>query len=47
MPSPPSGPFNLSIRVYQPEQVMLDGRTKDGLVVEFGTYKIPPIRQVP
>jgi len=46
LPSPPSGPFNVTIRVYQPDHAMLDGKTKDGLVVEFGTYTIPPIRQV-
>jgi len=46
LPCPPSGPFNISIRVYQPDQAMLDGRTKNGVVVEFGTYKIPPIRKM-
>lgn len=35
LPCPPSGPFNLTIRVYQPKQAMLDG-----------TYKIPPVRKV-
>jgi hypothetical protein len=35
LPCPPSDPFNLTIRVYQPKQAILDG-----------TYKIPPIRKV-
>lgn len=35
LPCPPSEPFNLTIRVYQPKQAMLDG-----------TYKIPPIKRM-
>ena len=35
LPSPPSGPFNLTIRVYQPKKEILDG-----------TYKLPPVRRV-
>jgi hypothetical protein len=35
LPCPPSLPFNLTIRVYQPKKEILDG-----------TYKIPPIRKV-
>jgi hypothetical protein len=30
---PPSLPFNLTIRVYRPEQAILDGK-----------YKLPPVR---
>ena len=36
LPIPPSGSFNLTVRSYQPEQSLLDG-----------TYKLPPITQVP
>jgi hypothetical protein len=46
LPCPPGGPFNVTIRVYQPEQEMLDGRTENHLVVQAGTYQIPPIRKV-
>jgi hypothetical protein len=46
LPCPPSGPFNLSARIYQPKQAMLDGHTKDNLVVQAGTYQIPPIQKV-
>lgn len=35
LPSPASLPFNLTVRVYQPKQEMLDG-----------TYKLPPVRKV-
>lgn len=35
LPCPPSDPFNLSIRVFQPKKPLLDG-----------TYKIPPITRV-
>lgn len=35
LPCPPSGPFNLTIRVYQPKKELLEG-----------TYKIPPVRKV-
>ncbi|MGY3395286.1 hypothetical protein ACVWW6_007877 [Bradyrhizobium sp. USDA 3311] len=35
LPCPPSLPFNLTIRAYQPSKPLLDG-----------TYKIPPVRRV-
>lgn len=35
LPCPPSLPFNVSIRIYQPKKPLLDG-----------TFKIPPIRRV-
>ena len=35
LPCPPSGPFNLTIRVYQPKQAILDG-----------SYKLPPVRKI-
>jgi hypothetical protein len=35
LPGPPSDPFNLTIRVYQPENSLLDG-----------SYKIPPVTRV-
>jgi hypothetical protein len=47
LPCPPSGPFNLSIRVYQPKEAMLDGRSEHNLVVQAGTYAIPPVQRVP
>ena len=31
---PPSWPFNMTIRVYQPEQGILDGCNEDNLVVQ-------------
>jgi hypothetical protein len=46
LPIPPSGPFNLTIRVYQPEQAMLDGRVKNNAVVKAGTYQLPPVQRV-
>jgi hypothetical protein len=46
LPCPPSGPFNLTVRVYQPRQEMLDGQTENHLVVRAGTYQIPPIQKV-
>ncbi len=36
LPTPPSGPFNLSTRIYQPKKELLDG-----------TYKLPPVTRVP
>jgi hypothetical protein len=33
--SPPTGPINVTVRVYWPEQGLLDG-----------SYKIPPLRRV-
>jgi hypothetical protein len=35
LPTPPSGMFNLTIRIYQPKQEALDG-----------TYKLPPVTKV-
>ena len=35
LPSPPTGPINVTVRVYWPEQRLLDG-----------SYKIPPLRRV-
>jgi hypothetical protein len=35
LPTPPSGPFNLTTRIYEPKQDMLDG-----------TYKLPPVTKV-
>ena len=46
LPCPPGGPFNLTVRVYQPEQAMLDGHTENRLVVQAGTYQVPPIRKM-
>ena len=45
LPCPHSGPFNVTTRVYQPRQAMLDGRTENSLVVQAGTYQIPPIQK--
>jgi hypothetical protein len=46
LPCPPSGPFNVTVRVYQPRQAMLDGHTKNNLVIQAGTYQIPPIQNM-
>jgi len=46
LPCPPSGPFNVTARVYQPKKAMLDGQTKNNLVIQAGTYQIPPIQKV-
>jgi len=46
LPCPPSGPFKVAIRVYQPEEALLNGKTKNNLEVEAGAYKIPPIKKV-
>jgi hypothetical protein len=46
LPCPPSGLFNVTIRVYWPEETMINGRSKDNLMVEAGTYKIPPLMRV-
>jgi hypothetical protein len=35
LPIPASGSYNLTVRVYQPEQSLLDG-----------TYKLPPVTKV-
>jgi len=35
LPCPPSGPFNLTIRVYQPKKEILDG-----------AYKLPAVKKV-
>jgi hypothetical protein len=34
LPCPPSGPFNMTIRIYQPKKAVLDG-----------SYKIPPVKK--
>jgi len=43
-------PLNLgrygTFRVYQPEQAMLDGHTENSLVVQAGTYQVPPIQKL-
>ena len=44
LPCPPGGPFNVTVRVYQPKQEMLDGPAENHLVVRAGTYQIPPIQ---
>jgi hypothetical protein len=41
LPCPPS----VTARVYQPKQTMLDGRTENNLVIQAGTYQIPPIQR--
>lgn len=46
LPCPPSGPFNLSARSYQPKAELMDGLTENGLVVEAGSYTIPPVTRV-
>ena len=46
LPSPPSGPFNLTIRIYQPKPEVTDGKIKDGLMVGPATYAIPPVKRV-
>lgn len=46
LPNPPSLPFNLTMRVYQPKKEMMDGHTKDNLIVEPSSYVIPPVRKV-
>jgi len=46
LPVPPSGPFNLTIRVYQPEKVIMDGPTENNIIVAPSTYKIPPVTKV-
>ena len=46
LPNPPSLPFNLTMRVYQPKKEIMDGKTKDNLIVERGTYVIPAVKKV-
>ena len=46
LPCPPSGPFNLTVRVYQPKREMLDGQTENHLVVQADSYQIPPVQRV-
>ena len=36
----------MTARVYQPKQAMLDGLTENNLVVQAGTYRIPPIQKM-
>jgi hypothetical protein len=35
LPIPPSDPFNLTVRIYQPKKEAIDG-----------TYKVPPVKKV-
>jgi hypothetical protein len=46
LPCPPSGPFNVTIRVYQPKEAIMNGKAKDNLMVGEATYRIPPIKKV-
>ena len=46
LPTPPTGPFNLTVRVYQPKPAMLDGEVKENIVVKAGTYALPPVTRV-
>jgi hypothetical protein len=46
LPCPPSGRFNLSSRIYQPKPELLDGGTEENLVLEAGSYTIPPVTRV-
>ncbi len=47
LPCPPSGLFNVSIRVYWPKETIINCRSEDNLLVEAGTYQIPPLMRVP
>jgi hypothetical protein len=47
LPTPPSGPFNLTVRVYQAKKELYDGRTEKSIVVEAGSYAFPPVVKVP
>jgi len=46
LPLPPSGPVNLTIRVYQPKPEMMNGKTENNLMVGPATYQIPPVKRV-
>lgn len=46
LPIPKSGPFNLSVRVYQPKPEIYNGRLEGSLVVGPSTYRIPPVQRV-
>jgi hypothetical protein len=46
LPSPPSLPFNLTMRVYQSKKEIMDGRTKKNVIAEPSTYAIPPVKKV-
>lgn len=46
LPYPPSGPFNVTAGVYQPKRTIMDGRAEANVVVEAGSYEIPPINKV-
>ena len=46
LPCPPSGPFNVTVRVYQPERSIVNGRAENNVVVEAGSYTVPPIKRV-
>ena len=43
LPCPPSGLFNLTVRVYHPDAKIVSGRTDGNLIVEAGEYAIPPL----
>lgn len=43
LPCPPSGPFNLTIRVYQPKEIITAGEAESNLLVEARGYAIPPV----
>ena len=47
LPCPPSGPFNLTVRVYQPRNEMINGRAENDVIVEAGEYAMPPVVAVP
>ena len=47
LPCPRSGPFNLTIRVYHPNEDMFEGRAEGNLLVEARGYAIPPVVAAP
>jgi Protein of unknown function (DUF1214) len=46
LPCPPSGLFNLTVRVYHPDPKMISGRTERNLIVEADEYALPPVIDV-
>jgi hypothetical protein len=46
LPTPPNGIFNLTIRVYQPKQTMLDGKVENNMMVGPATWTVPPVKRV-
>ncbi|HEX8800706.1 MAG TPA: DUF1254 domain-containing protein [Terriglobales bacterium] len=46
LPVPKTGPFNLTVRVYQPKPELFDGKVHDFAVVGPSTYNIPPVKRV-